>query len=367
MPKPKHIICYVALSVLAVACQPDPDVVAVNKFATLASAGTDAFPTIASDFKGSCLRRAYHPSLDQGGETATIDPKTIDAGLTGLTTTGTSKVSFFDKWRSKQITRCEELFGKAEETLTKPNGVLRKYIKKLAELSSDDLTNNDAEFSRLESSLNAFGKSLKAFTGSDSGFTDKQIGGAVRIAKLIVSSAGRSFQREKVVMIIKDYDDDLALLIDGLSDLVSKDYLGVLDVEQSQLSTYYEAPILREINRLEREKKALLPKVQDKQTKENKEELQREPLPLTAVLVDEAWRVQREELDKRRQLAKDYVDILQQIKQAHNQLKLRLTGQLKSASKNADQSVGSIQLKESVAQMETLATEAVRITHQLGD
>ena len=331
------------------------DLKAVKEFANTASSGTQMFTAISSDFYGSCLREARHPSLDVISTGRDIADRSQFNNL--LLQKNSELVEFsseqitFAQLREQKEQQCQDFFGDVEMQLNKPNQLIADYFQKLGELADGKVSDYSNNFTKLEQSLNNLSQSLQTFPTPPEkslvGFEPKQINGAVSILQFLVEASNRKFQREQLIEVISETDDSLQQLIAGLSTIAQKDYNSILDLEAQQLNRYYQDPILRELNRLEETK--------------SPEAQRRGNLPLTAVLVDSQWRAEKNELDRRRETANNYVQFITQIAQDHSDLKNHLLDKsTTSTSQEVNQLIG-----ERAEKLKLLVNETTQITQQL--
>lgn len=298
------------LAVALVGCQPDAQLVKVQEFVKLASSGTEAFPTIAKDFYGSCIRRADHPSLNLSGN---ISELVLDEKEDIVKTDNSVEVSYFSKQRRDDESECNKNFKTTSTDLLKLNRLLTKYIAKLGELSSGNVTDYSKEFGGLQASINQLNVSLKKTNPETTGFDSEGTTAALSIFQFLFEAAARQYQKEQLILVIKQRDEDVQKLTKGLAKVVRQDYVQMLRFERLQLDKYYEYPLIRFLKRAEDAK--VKGKLQ-----------RRDDLPLTAILTDTKWREEKVQLDQHQELADAYVEVIESIADAHTKLKELLIG-----------------------------------------
>jgi hypothetical protein len=339
----RPIVFMLPLAVALVGCQPDAQLVKVQEFVKLASSGTEAFPTIANDFYGSCIRQADHPSLNLSGN---ISEVVLDEKEDIVKTDTSVEVPYFSKRRRDDESECHKNFKTTGTDLLKLNGLLTKYIAKLGQLSSGNVTDYSKEFGGLKASINQLNVSLKkANPKNPTGFDSEGTTAALSIFQFLFEAAARQYQKEQLILVIKQHDEDVQKLTKGLAKVVRQDYGQMLRFEKLQLDKYYEVPLIKFLKRAEEAK------VKGKLK-------QRDDLPLTAILTDIKWREEKVQLDQRQELADAYVEVIESIADAHSKLKELLIG------KQADKTPTAL-IEEQVRLLQPLIQRADTLAQQV--
>ena len=305
-------------------CEMDEDLKAVRDFADTASSGTEIFTAISDDFYGSCLRKARHPNLNltfsaqefedlvdrstvSVNNDVEFNPSPNKNNLSSPATDTNSKLKSFANLRKIKEEECQHIFGDSATQLDELNQIVADYIQKLGELANGEATNYSNNLQQLENAIANLDRSFNISTDPKLAFlSENQIGSAKSIVGFLIETNNRDFQKEQLIEVISESDDDLQKIIGGLSSITARDYISMLDSEQQQLNSYYQDSILRELFRLEQAKS---------------ESGNRDNLPLIAILVDSQWRVEKSKIDELRKLADNYVRVITEIGKAHNDLK----------------------------------------------
>ena len=358
-------VMFVSFPIFLWGCEMDEDLKAVRDFADTASSGTEIFTAISDDFYGSCLRKARHPNLNVtfspqefeelvNESTASVNNQVEFNPLLNKTdnpsspaTDATPQLKSFANWRKIKEQECQYIFGDSATQLNELNQIVADYIQKLGELAEGEVTNYSSNLQQLEDAIANLDRSFNISTQPKLAFLNEtQINSAKSIINFLVETNNRDFQKEQLIEVISESDDDLQKTIDGLSSITERDYISMLDSEQQQLNSYYQDSILRELFRLEQAKS---------------EPGNRDNLPLIAVLVDSQWRVEKSEIDRRRELADAYVLVLTEIGEAHGNLKNRL---LDPTIAFTPEEVNRL-IDEQTQAMKPLVNEAIQIAQQL--
>ena len=349
-------VIFISFPIFLWGCEMDEDLQAVRDFAETASSGTEIFTAISDDFYGSCLRKARHPNLnltfspqefeklvDRNIESNFLSNETEN--LSSRSTSATPRLKSFANWRKVKEQECQYIFEDSAAQLDELNQIVADYIQKLGELAEGEVTNYSNNLQQLESAIANLARSFQSSTRPKLAFlNENQINGAKSITDFLIETNNRDFQKEQLIEIISESDDDLQKIIDGLASIVQQDYISMLDSEEQQLNSYYQDPILRELFRLR-----------------STTERSQDNLPLTALLVDSQWRAEKSELDKRRKLADRYVKIITEIGEAHGDLKNRL---LDPTAAFAPKEINRL-INQQTQTIKPLVNEAVQIARQL--
>ena len=234
------------------------DTGAIKKFAALATQAGDKFPEIVSDVTASCLRSARYESM--------TDRKNLEFNP--------------EKLNKQAGAKCEE-FTRLEPLLLGTHKVLLTYINTMGKLAADDIVTFD-------SSLDNFSKSVIA-TGK---FDEPKVNALQGIAKFLANTAAQGWRKKRLKEAIETANPDIQILTGALKEIVGLDYKRVLRSEKSNMDLFYE------------------PKFDKADNKD----------PLSLIMVQKQWTNELEALKRKEEAATAYVQILDSIAKAHQEL-----------------------------------------------
>lgn len=239
--KTRHVIAPL-LAIFILACVGCVNLDEVGKFSGLAASASSTLPDLVNDIKGSCLRfNGYAPENQQRDCTIydRIDPSILEA-----------------------------------------QGVLTDYMDALGRLSSDKGVTYGKNLDQLPDKL------------KPAGFDQDQVKAAVGLSKVLLDAALNHYRQHKLSAVIGQSNDDVGKLTDALGDIVGKDYVQLLDNEDSAMDTFYGTE---------------LHEYRDRE-------------PLTAILVRKQYATEKEKLEERRAAAAAYEKVMTSIKAGHQKL-----------------------------------------------
>lgn len=125
--------------------------------------------------------------------------------------------------------------------------VLVAYMSALGDLAANDLPNVDKEIGRLGKTL----EKAKFVGEGDAGIKKETATAAGTIAKVLTRAVLDHWRKRKVRQIIKDTDDNVQTVVDGLREVVLKDFNLSLDIEAAAIQKYFQKPIADAMSRNE--------------------------------------------------------------------------------------------------------------------
>ncbi len=227
----------------------------VKRYAGVSKTASEQFAGIQKDISRSCVRQQYYQGLS-------VSDPTLDS----LRVAGGSA--------------CKD-YKKAAKGLRKTNRVLVDYLKALSKLADKKTLDYDDEFDDL---ADAFGDTYP--------FDERRVEAVEGVSSFLVEVAGGGWRRSELGKAIERTNDDIQVLTTMLDDVVSEDYLRLLDRESEAARKYF------------------LGKVKTGGEEE----------PLAAVLVYDLWQKEESTLDAKRGAARAYGKILRKIAKGHQQL-----------------------------------------------
>lgn len=256
----------IPLALLMVACGNRDDLARIQKFTGLANKAGEGFPKIANDFYLSCLRSAQYQAFLPEREKNPV-----------LTITE----------EEEQCNKDLQDFG---PRLIEANKVLVDYTSLLGKLAADDAIDYSADLNSLQAKLSQLPT-----------ITESQVEGGVNIATILLRAATDGYRRKQLKEVIESTDNALQTFIQGITTITQDVYIGIyLKNEQSLINGYYG----------------------DYMTNLIKNRTKGDTQELTVLLLElnNKWAVSKEEVEQKRNLARDYIGILASIAQNHKAL-----------------------------------------------
>src|SRR5205085_8352556 len=259
------------------------DLSAISKFADSATEAGQRFPKLAADLIASCVRQHVLQDLRD----AKFAPVELDRIAHPAA----------DSAEMQQATaRCQN-YADQQQRLTEANAVLIAYLKTMADLASDKLTDHDK-------SLDALGTS---FTGANI-FNEPEVNAVKGLAKLLSKATSDFYRRNKLKSAIEQENDDVQKLTAALKRIVIQNYVTQLDTERDQLRSFYRSSIQ------EHQKYA------DALVKPAGGESGVPQDPLPVIQVKQLWDRDVNDIDEKIAAANAYAKLLDNVATAHQKL-----------------------------------------------
>jgi hypothetical protein len=278
----------IPLVLIISSCGSNADLAKIREFSQLSNSAKEAFPKIADDVYLSCLRAARYRAV------STLPPKAENIA---------QQTNFGDRLedRTEAQKECDQSARTLGPKMKQGNAIVVMYMQKLGALASDNLTNVDPEFDQLKQSSGDLGSAL-----SDKGLSiqPKQLEAGVEIFKFLTEGILNGKRLDTLSEVIPAVDQPLKDYSDGLKLVVDEVYVEqYLRTEEAQLDNYYK-DIITDIL-------ASQARTQGDST-----------LALTDTLLslDDKWNTQKDEIQKRRDLAFSYINLLGAITASHHEL-----------------------------------------------
>jgi len=190
---------WIVMTLVALGCSNPP---AVKRFASASTAAGKAFPEIADDLPGSCIRRErYHFLADWRSDLDSLDTLTRAA--------------------------CER-YTRAAPRLAGAHRVLVSYLDALGKLSAGDLVEYDK-------GVDALGGALAAVNPADK----KTIEAASSISGTLAEAAALKWRRKELAGMIARSNADVQTLASALRGVIEVDYARLLDDEWEAARKFY--------------------------------------------------------------------------------------------------------------------------------
>lgn len=267
-------------------CGSNADLAKVREFSQLSSSAKDALPKIANDVYLSCLRAARYRAV------STLPPKS------GNTLQQTSD-RLDDRTEAQK--ECDKTARNLGPKMKKGNGVIVLYMQKLGDLASENLTNVDPEFNQLKQSSGELGEALGK---QGLALQPEQITAGLDIFKFLTQGILDGKRVNTLSEVIPALDQPLQLYSDGLKVVVDRVYIGqYLRSEEAGLNNYYK-DYIRDI-------------LASKARTQGDSALS---LTDTLLSLDDKWNLQKDEIQKRRDFAFSYINLLGSITASHHEL-----------------------------------------------
>lgn len=259
---------FIPLMLIIGGCGNRDDLARIQKFAGLSNKAADGFPIVANDFYLSCLRSAHNKAF--------LPISQVNPVVT----------------RIKLEQECSEDLQLQDlgSRLIEANGVLVAYASSLGKLAADDVVDYSADLNNLQGELSKLPN-----------INTSQVEGGVNIAKILLRAATDGYRREKLKEVIVSTDEDLQKFVGGIKTIINGAYIGVyLKNEESLINGYYGDYITNLTN--------------------NRSEGDTQALTVLLLELDNKWATSKEKVEQKRNLARDYVGILDSISQSHSAL-----------------------------------------------
>lgn len=249
-----------------------PDIRAAQQFAQIQDRAKKVFPMIASDVYSSCLRSAELTLLSP--------PTNIQARI--------------DKDRQAARKVCQGNPAAATKALKNANQTILSYLETLGKLATNDLSNFDKE-------LNGISASLQDLPGLGTNEKKEAIDAGTAIAKFLFKAATDGYRRDRLKLAVTTVDTPLKILVTGLDKAVAQHYInGVLENEQIAIDAYYKYYLGR----------ILTAPVNESVSTQVTTEINK----------DNEWKSENNRIAEKKDLARDYLSLLQTITEEHHKL-----------------------------------------------
>ncbi len=259
----------IPLALILGGCGNRDDLERIQKFTALANKAAEGFPTIANDFYLSCLRSAHYRAF--------LPTRQVNPVVT----------------RIEVEKDCNEKLQLQDlgTSLIEANEVLVDYVSSLGKLATDDIIDYSTDIKGLEGELSKLPKINKS-----------QVEGGINIATILLRAAKDGYRREKLKEVIVSTDDDLQIFIEGIKTIMNEAYIGIyLRNEESVINGYYGDYITNLVN--------------------NRAEGDTQSLTILLLDLDNRWATNKDEVEQKRNFARDYIGILDSIAQNHGALR----------------------------------------------
>lgn len=248
------------------------DIKAAQKLAQLQDQAKTIFPSIANDVEASCTRTA---------ELALLSPPTPSQPQ-------------IDKDRQEARKVCQGNPAAATKALNDANRIILDYLEALGKLAADDLTNFDKQ-------LDGISSSLQNLPGLGTEEKKEAVDAGTAIAKFLFKAATDAYRREQLRLAVTTVDAPLQTLVTALNKAVIQHYInGVLNNEQIAVDNYYRSYLERVLRAPRGESVSA-----QVETETNK---------------DSEWRAANKEISEKKDLAIEYLELLQKIADDHHTL-----------------------------------------------
>ncbi len=271
-------------------CGSNADLAKIREFSQLSNSAQEALPKIANDVYLSCLKAARYRAVD----TLPLKAENISQQ------TNVRDGDRLDD-RTDAQKECDETARNLGPKMKQGNAIVVMYMQKLGELASDNLTNVDPEFERLKQSS---GDLVSALGEQGLALQQQQVDAGLDIFNFLVEGILEGKRVDTLSEVIPALDQPLQRYSEGLKVVVKKVYVEqYLRTEEAQLDNYYKDYI--------RDLLASKARTQGDST-----------LILTDTLLslDDKWNSHKDEIQKRRDLAVSYINLLEAITASHHEL-----------------------------------------------
>jgi hypothetical protein len=249
-----------------------PDIRSAQQLAQIQDRAKKIFPRIAGDVYSSCLRSAELTLLSPPTK---IQPQ-------------------IDKDRQAARKVCQGNPAAATKALNDANQTILGYLETLGKLATDDFSNFDKE-------LDGISSSLQNLPGLETNEKKEAVDAGTAIAKFLFKSATEAYRRDRLKLAVTTVDAPLKILVTALDKAVRQHYInGVLDNEQIAIDAYYKYYLGRILTAPIRENVST-----QVATETNK---------------DNEWKSENNRIAEKKDLARDYLRLLQTISEEHHNL-----------------------------------------------
>lgn len=244
-------------------CGNRDDLVRIQKFTTLASQASEAFPKIANDFYFSCLRATQHQAfLPERAKSPVVVRITNEQS-------------------------CPENINFGSRLIA-ANNILIAYLNSLGKLASNDAVDYSSDIDN-----------LKAEISQIPNINSSQIEGGINIAEILLNATTNDYRKEKLKDVIVSSNKDLQNFTKGLQAIVEGAYIDTyLTNESSVINGYYGDYI-----------KNLL---------EHRTEGDTQALTVLLLELDDKWVTAKNTVEQRKSFAREYISLLKSIAQDHD-------------------------------------------------
>jgi hypothetical protein len=271
--KKSSLLLLIPITLLLGSCGTSADIKAAQELAKLRGQAITIFPNLANDVYQSCRRTA---------ELTLLNTPTVNSGE-------------IDKDRKAARKICQENPAAASQALNDTNKVILDYLDALGQLATDDLTNYDKE-------LDAIGASVQNLPGLNTEEKKEAVDAGTAIAKFLFRIATEAYRREQLKSVVVETDSNLQTLIAALNKAVKQGYInGVLNNEQTAVDNYYRYYLGRVLT---------APQAESVSAQITTEQA-----------FDRDWKNANSEIETKKDLARSYLALLNQIAADHNNLK----------------------------------------------
>jgi hypothetical protein len=344
----KIIASLLPISFFINSCGTDANLAKVRSFSQGAEGVDNAVITIADDFYRSCLRAARYkavnvlPSDGTDGIPVIVEKEELVKKIADLENRLNSKTpnpaltQELENLKQKleqlptnsdRLQQRVDAQKKCDETikvegLSEPqikmlylgsamkqgNSVISLYPKKLGELAAADLVNFDSEFSTLNSSSKNLLSKLNTLLGTaseDTAKTEERAKSGLDLTNFILKQVFNGKRTETLKEAITQANQPLKDYAEGLQIVVQKVYIDqYLKTEESSLDNYYIDYIQEILDSNERNQGNSVITIAD-------------------LLIDidrERWNPEKDEIQKRREVAYAYIELLKNLVASHEEL-----------------------------------------------
>jgi len=265
-------------------CGGNADFSKVIEFSKLSNSVKEELPKIANDLDLSCLRSERYRAL------SILPIKSEDT---------VQQESFLKRLdRNNAQEECKKTTGKLGLLLKRGNEPIINYMQKLGKLAGGNL---DPEFAQ---SKKSFGD-LKSALGSEGmNMNLDQINAGLDISNFLVNDMLNGKKVKTFSEVIPALDPSLQIYAAGLETVIRRVYIDqYLRTEEADLNNFYKKYI--------------------RNIMASKASIQKHsPLSSTEILIglDEEWNLQKDKIQKKRDLASDYIELLKCITTTHHEL-----------------------------------------------
>jgi hypothetical protein len=265
-------------------CGSNADFSKIGEFSKLSNIAKEELPKIADDFNLSCLRSERYRALS----ILPVNSKNI------------AQQNKFLKHldRNNAQKECNKITGNLGLLLKNGNEPIISYMQKLGKLAGGNL---DPEFAQSKRSL----EDLRSVLGSEGmKMNSEQISAGSDILSFLANEMLNGQKIKTFSEVIPALDRSLQIYAEGLETVIQEVYIGhYLRNEEAALDNFYKKNIRNIMT--------------------GKASIQKHaPLSSTEILIglDEQWNLQKDEIQKKRDLAFAYIKLLKSIMATHHEL-----------------------------------------------